>query len=87
MCSRVTRVALGSSPKPKDIGMTWIGGRGQGGGMLEKNCQCPSAVRSNSEAAGQWPESQDLKLDLDGQLGLTPGGSQKPSGTRAVPYR
>lgn len=53
--------------------------------MLGKNCQCPSAVRSNSEAAGQWPGSQDLKLDLDGQLGLTPGGSQKPSGTRAVP--
>lgn len=30
VCSRVTRVALGSSPKPKDIGMTWIRGEGAG---------------------------------------------------------
>lgn len=41
VCSQVTRVALGSSPKPKDIGMTWIAGEGAGRGDAWKKLLMP----------------------------------------------
>lgn len=55
VCSHVTRVALGSSPKPKDTGMIWIGGeraeRGNAWKKLPMPKCCPQQFRCSWSVA------------------------------------